>query len=489
LARRLSRPVRAVLGIDLGTTYFKAGLFSEDGQLLGMGRAVVAAQTNAGGRLEISPSRFQSLLGEVVGRALAESGLPSVAVEAVSYSSQANSFLLLDQDERPLTPIILWPDRRVEEIPPELSSVHSRPDFSTVTGLDLVSPFQCASKLLWLRDREPEVWRRMRMVMTVSDYFTYLMTGERAGDSGTASLLGLWNLPAGEWWKEGIAALGLLPTAFSRLCPPGTVVGRTTQRAADFLGVPPGIPFAVGSLDHHLAAIGSGVGPAVSVMESTGTVIACFAESAQFAPRRRCAMGPGVSGGAPFYSLAFHDSGAVVLEWYRNHYAADLSFDELTGLAERVPVGSDGLTCLPFANTYSDKQGFLSPGSQWPQYGRGHFARAIMESIAGELSLLLVQLRDNLPQRVLSTGGAAQSRLWLRIKADLTGCAMVTSGFPEAACAGAAMLAASAAGWFTTPIQASASWVKMEEPILPDAEAHRAYKDWFERYLRLRPPG
>jgi sugar (pentulose or hexulose) kinase len=323
------------------------------------------------------------------------------------------------------------------------------------------------------------------MIMTVSDYLTYLMTGERAGDSGTASLLGLWNLPAGQWWMEALGQLGLEPNFFSHLSPPGTVVGRISRGAADLFGLPRGIPFAVGGLDHHMAAIGSGVGPVASVSESTGTVLGCFADSARFTPRRLCAMGPGVAAGAPFYSLAFHDSGAVVLEWYRKRYAAHLSFDELARLAAAVPVGSEGLVCLPLADTFPGKEGFVSAG---PEHGHGHFARAIMESIAGELSLLLGRLcGDPLPGKILSTGGGARSDLWLRIKADLTGCAMVTTGFPEAACAGAAMLAASAAGWFASPMAASVSWVRIQNTILPDPGNHGLYRDWLERFLRLRP--
>jgi xylulokinase len=133
--------------------------------------------------------------------------------------------------------------------------------------------------------------------------------------------------------------------------------------------------------------------------------------------------------------------------------------------------------------TESDTR-FLLAG---PEHGHGHFARAIMESIAGELSLLLERLCGNpLPDRVLSTGGGARSDLWLRTKADITGCAMVTTGFPEAACAGAAMLAACAAGWFTSPMEASSSWVRIQKTILPDPERHKVYTDWLERFLRLR---
>jgi xylulokinase len=477
----------AVLGIDLGTTYFKAGLFSERGEILGMGRAVVAAETATPGRFEVPAARFQALLREVTSGALREASLPAEAVRAVSYSSQANSFLLLDRDGLPLTPVILWQDRRVEEMPAGLARLLARPDFLAVTGLDIVSPLMCAAKLLWLRTNEPRAWEHTAAVMTVSDYLTFLVTGERAGDSGTASLLGLWDLSAGRWWTQAFEELGFPAAAFSRLAPPGTVVGRTGGRAEELFGLPRGIPFAVGSLDHHVAAVGSGVGTAASVLESTGTVIACFAESAAYAPRRGCAMGPGVPGAAPYTSLAFHDSGAVVLEWYRNRYAGELSFDELAERAARVPPGSEGLVCLPLADTYPGREGFVSASAA---HGHGHFARAIMESIAGELSLLLSRLcGDSFPPRLLSTGGAARSELWLRIKADITGCAMVTAGFPEAACAGAAMLAAAAAGWFATAIEASSAWVRPDRTVLPDPEGRRAYAGWLERYLALRPPG
>jgi xylulokinase len=477
-----AEPVRAVLGIDLGTTYFKAGLFSADGGLLGLGKTAVEAETGTRGRFEIPVVRFQTLLRGVIGQAFDGAGLPPRSIDAVSYSSQANSYLLLDGDARPLTPIVLWQDRRVTDMPSDLARVHARPDFLTVTGLGLFGPLHCVPKVLWHRAREPEIWRQTRMIMTLSDYLTYLMTGERAGDSGTASLLGIWNLPAGAWWREALEELGLDPSCFSRLAPPGTVIGRTGAGAAELFGLPSGVPFAVGGLDHHMAAIGTGVGRLASVSESAGTVLGCFAESARFAPRPSCVMGPGVPSAAPFYSLAFHDSGGVVLEWYRTRYANHLSFDELSGLAEPVPMGSEGLLCLPLADTFPDKEGFVSAG---PGHGHGHFTRAIMESIAGELVLLLERLCGQpLPGRVLCSGGGARSSLWLRIKADLTGCEMVTTNYTEAACAGAAMLAASAARWFASPMEASSAWVRIGSSTLPDPDNHNAYLAWLERYRR-----
>ena len=218
------------------------------------------AEIGTPGRFELAAGRFQDLLRGVIRQAINAAGVAPAAIQAVSYSSQANSFLLLDGEGAPLSPIILWQDRRVGEVPAELVSLRGRADFLSTTGMDTVSPLGCASKLLWLREREADTWRATRMVMTMSDFLTRLMTGERAGSSGTASLLGLWNLPV-EWWQAALDACVSTRVFLSRLFPPGTVVGRTSGSATELFGVPKGIPFAVGSLDHHMAALAAGSGP------------------------------------------------------------------------------------------------------------------------------------------------------------------------------------------------------------------------------------
>jgi xylulokinase len=123
-----------------------------------------------------------------------------------------------------------------------------------------------------------------------------------------------------------------------------------------------------------------------------------------------------------------------------------------------------------------------------PNTGTAISPAAIMESIAAELSLLLGRLcGGSLSSRLLSSGGGSRSDLWLQIKADVTGCTLVTTGFPEAACAGAAMLAACAAGWFSSPVEASSAWVRVEKTFAPDPGNRARYQDWLTSFLRLRP--
>ena len=112
------------LGIDLGTSYFKLGLFDRQGRMLGLGRVPVET-TGAARRCELPVERFWSALRAGLGQALSMAGAERSAVRAVSYSSQANTFLLLDSAGEPLTPLVVWSDLRAEPPDPAGDLAHS----------------------------------------------------------------------------------------------------------------------------------------------------------------------------------------------------------------------------------------------------------------------------------------------------------------------------------------------------------------------------
>ena len=175
-------------------------------------------------------------------------------------------------------------------------------------------------------------------------------------------------------------------------------------------------------------------------------------------------MGPGTDEGS-FYQLAFDGNGASVLEWYQKTYAPSLMLQELDRLAEAVPAGCDGLVALPSANRYPGLEGFTGRSDR---HGHGHFARAIMESVANSLLELVKLLFDGqIPEKMVAAGGGAKSALWLQINADLLGTTFITTISPDTACQGAAMIAAKAAGWFDSLNDASESWLAAEKVFHP----------------------
>ena len=302
------------------------------------------------------------------------------------------------------------------------------------------------------------------------------MTGRRVGDGGTASLLGIFDLPAGELWHDALKTIELPESLFSQPLKPASLAGKVTTSGAETLGVRAGIPFVVGSLDHHIAGIGVGLGTTAEVSESTGTVLACLRNSDEFAPKPGCCMGPGTEHG--YYQIALSRHGASVLEWYQQKFMPESSVSELVALAEKVPLGSDGLIALPNANTFPELEGFVN---RRPDHTPGHFTRAIMESVAAELLGLIDTLcPKGRPGKIVATGGGARSDLWLQIKADLLGVKFVATNCLEAASLGSAMLAAVGAGWFENLHQAQAEWTKINRVFTPTKSGQDTYAKWFE---------
>ena len=445
-----------VLGIDLGTSYFKLGLFDRAGSLCGLGRVAVRTDSPAPGTCELPVERFWATLRQGLAQALANAGAQPGDVQAVGYASQANSFVLLDSAGRALTPLILWPDTRSQRVDKRIEALWAREDFLATTGLGVPIATEFAvAKLRCIQQNQPALWRRVAGFRTISDYLTQSLTGRAAGDEGAAALLGLWDLPGCDWWDDALAAAGLDRSHMAHLLPPGSVAGPLTHVAEDLLGLPSGIPLAVGSLDHHIAALGAGLSHLADVSESTGTVLACVRSCRELRPRAGCCAGAGMDR-ATYYLLAFDSNGAAALEWYRREHAPQHTIDQLVALAERVSPGCDGLTAAPSAEQFPALEAFA--GIQ-PQHGHGHFVRAIMESTAASLVRLIDCLcPEGRPERIVATGGGARSGLWLSIKSAATGSKFLAANCDEPACLGAAMLAARAAGWFGSLEVAVEAW-------------------------------
>lgn len=460
------------LGVDLGTTYFKAGVFDDTGRLLGLGRMPVEKNVSDD-QCELPVSTFWEALSEAVQQARIGAGIKAAAISALGYSSQANSFLLLDRNTSPLTPLVLWPDRRAAVLVGGRADPWRRPEFLQTTGVGVGSPEFAAYKLGWFRKEQPSLWRKVWMVQTVSDYFTFCLTGVRAGDCSTASLLGLWVQRKHTWWTDAFLDLGIEPSLMSTPLRSGTCVGPITREGAVRVGLTAGTPLVAGGLDHYVAAMGAGLGTIAEVSESTGTVLACVSLNDRFEPRDGTCVGPTHHDNL-YYEMAFNDAGASRLDWYRTHFAPSATIPELIALGAGAPPGCDGLRARPasgetgLADVFTNIRETHTPG---------HFVRAILEANAWSLAGLIDDLgRRRRPERVVATGGGAQSDFWLQLKADILGLEVVQVDCVEPACQGAAWLAAFGSGSPPEP-EGDYPWSRVKRRFHPDPAKQRAYHE------------
>lgn len=452
-----------LLGIDLGTSYFKVGLFDQAGKLKGLGRVAVPKQMPARGRCELPVEHFWQVLRRGLEEALAEAGANAAQIAGISYSSQANTFVLLDRWDRPLTPLVIWTDERGEPVEEELQQFSDTAEFGCRTGFHGITGAWAVAKWRWWQKSQPQQWAETRRVMTLSDYFTFSLTGEPVGDASTAAFLGLYDLTGRQWWPEALNAFAIDSDLLSDPLPPGTRCGHTSIGAVGHLGLPTGVPFTVGGLDHHVAGLGSGLGRLGEASISTGTVLAAMTLVDRVYPKSGCFHGPHFDR-VQTYRLAFDSMGAGQLEDYQRRFAPDYSLEQLVAMAALVQPG-----CVPKGE----------PRLGVPEREHGEFVRHLLERIAASHRSLLGQVMENRPApSIVATGGGARSPLWLQIKAAMLGATIIKPECQEPACLGASLLAGLGAGIFEGLDDASAAVVREEIRYTPEPELLDFYRDW-----------
>lgn len=441
------------LGVDLGTSYFKAGVFDAGGKLLGLGRFAVPKLSNE--RIsEVSHEEFQSTLKKCVDAAIENANVNRKDVVSFSYGSQANSFILLDKEGNELIPFIIWNDDRAS-MDTEVDAFSKESSFQKITGIGInPSPQFLINKLKWWRTTYPELFSKVAHVLTMPDYLCFKLAGERIVDTSTASLNGLVNFQTGDWWDDALQVAQIERVCLSKPAPIGTRCGFVTGDK-NFLGLKRGMAFCLGGLDHHVAAIGAGVGKLFDVSESTGTVIAAIEHSGNGDGHTDVCVSAGLSP-SRFFRMTFNENGAVALEWYQKNYASQYSLDELAQMAEKTPYDNDGLVAMFCVNRFDGLQGFQNIKDH---HHHGYFVKAIMNSTAASLHELFQQLQVKQGSRIVSTGGGAKSKLWRTIKSQVTGKKLSVPLYSEAACLGAAMIAAAGFGHFSNVYEAQEAWL------------------------------
>ncbi len=425
------------LGIDLGTSYFKFGLYDPQFRLAGLGRVAVEKDTGGKGIYEVPVKRFTEFIKTGIAQACSQAGITAAEITSIGYSSQANSFVMLDSDMNPLSPIILWTDSRTEVLDERVAELWSRDDFLETTAIGIDPPVQiCVNKLMWIRKTRPELWAKVRCVMTISDYLTYLFTGNKCGDLGSASLLALTDCENRRYWQTAFDILGLDPGLFVERYPVSYYAGETSDYASRNFGIGKGTRFYLGSLDHHIAALGAGIPANADISISIGTVVACVNITEKYLPRKNVCISPWPDG--KFCQLTYDCNGAVSLEWYKKNFANQHSVPQLVDMAEKAG-GNGGLKALPMAfEKKTLREAFENTSGEHPH---GHFVYALMESCADTLANLIRDLSiEEKPKKIAATGGGAASGLWLDIIAKKTGCRVNPCASPEPATLGAAML-------------------------------------------------
>lgn len=265
------------LGIDIGTSSVKAVLSDERGAIVAQAADTLEVSRPAPGFSEQSPQDWWRATVNAV------RGLPAssrAAVQAVGLSGQMHGATLLDVEDRPLRPAILWNDGRSAEecLEIERREPHSR----SITG-NIMMPGFTAPKVLWVARHEPEVFRRTACVLLPKDYVRLKLTGEKISDMSDASGSGWLNVGARDWSDEMLEATDLNRAHMPALSEGSSPAGMLMSGAAAELGLPR-VLVAGGGGDNAASAAGLGVVVPGQAFLSLGTSGVIFVVTDRFRP-------------------------------------------------------------------------------------------------------------------------------------------------------------------------------------------------------------
>ena len=474
------------VGLDLGTTGMKVGLFDASGRALAAASREFHLSTPAAGFAEFDADEYVARTFECVREVLSAPGVGADRVRAIGLSSQAQTFVVLGADGRPLRPAVSWLDVRAADEARALTALSRCRKGGEITAV------ASAPKLLWLRNHESDVMSRVRHVLLLPDYLIYRLTGCRMSDPVTAGSTSAFDVATGSWMAEILQACGLTTDMMPTVSTPGSPVGCLSADAARELGLPAKVLVAVGTNDQLAGALGAGnVEPGcASLALGTALAIIATAGAAGQLPRGVGSFPhPAGSTEKPDLSaiLAYAKTTGIVVRWFRDNFAPSLSYDELFAEAGSVEVGAGGVTCVPHFS------GSATPDFRSSVRGafvgidlthrRAHLARALAESLAFTVRQNLELLAPAVHvQKLRAIGGGAKSDLWLQIIADVTGVVVERAKVTEAACLGAAELAMAAAGTLGTVGEISRRLYRSSRSFRPDSTVRSDYDRAYARY-------
>jgi xylulokinase len=485
------------LTFDVGTTSVKTALFDREGKVLHKVSRDYKLNSPKVDWYEVEPETYWSAVMGGFKEIVHKSGVPPGDIKTISGCSQGETVIFLDKYDNALRPAIVWYDNRARQEVDEMKELLDAREFYRTTGLLEIDTTWTALKILWVRNNEKDVFKKIAKIILVEDYIVYRLTGQYVSSSSLICSTALIDIQEKTYWDKTVDYIGIRDN-LPRIIDEGSVVGKIKPSISKELGISGSVIVVKGSMDQATGAVGAGnIKPGI-VTESTGSALAVLAtvEKIGFDEKVRLPYQPHAIKDK-YVMLPYAQTSGIVYKWFRDEFGgfpeglADSGFEELNRLAESVPPGAEGLVFLPFlAGASFPENDTFARGVFFGitlKHGKAHFSRAIMESIGYMLKKILMYVEETgvSVQEIHSMGGGARSNFWLQMKSDICNYEIVKMEEEETPTLGAAILASVKAGDYKTIEEAVQIMVKKGRRFTPDLKKSEAYSRNFSLYNEL----
>lgn len=404
------------LGIDLGSTVFKAEIFDDAMKSVGRGAAPVVYGTTEGTRIEMPVAETEAAFKDAIVEALSAVGCAASDLKAIGMTSQAQTFTLRTAEGQARFPFISWRGTLDDySIPHEML-----PDFGMHTSFGNCSPGLTVSKVAYLQKQaDGKAVAPTDGVRWLPTWFVEELTGRAVVDENLAAMCGFYSLEKKTWWPEALKLCGISVSNLPELIELGEAVGITSAGAARF-GLPEGIPIVLAGNDQTSGAYGAAIHENDSVFAGLGTAQVVYACLPRL-PKPIAGLIRGPYPGGRFYRLGADSYGSGTINWARTVLPGLSDVKALDAAIESAPADCHGVRFIPDG---------LAGAGRWtgldhPEATVADQARAMMMVQVERLGELfdLVQAEVHTQRVVLSGGGAAsvpwRAMLAKRFKAEI----------------------------------------------------------------------
>jgi xylulokinase len=468
------------LGIDVGTTGIKALAVDASGGVVRGFSHPLALLTPHPAWAEQDPECWWegvlSILRQVPG---------DLEVERIGLSGQMHTLVPLDDSGNVLRNAILWCDQRTaSECEYATSRLGGEERVIELTGNPIYPGFTLP-KILWLRNREPEVYGRIATCLIAKDYIAYRLTGELGCDPSDASGSAMYDVVNREWNETLLRKLDINSRLLPRIQGSFEVRGRLRADLARELSWGE-VEVVSGGADNAVAALGIGAGEPGDCMISIGTSGTVLGVTERKLPDKTGKLHffnhviPETS-----YYMGVMLSAAASLNWFKDKMGPNLSWAEVECGIERTPIGGDGLLWLPYLQ--GERTPHRNPNARGVLFGLSTMSdemrifRAVMEGITYGLrdSFELLKERTEI-KRVIVVGGGAKNRVWREMLAANVKAPITAPTIDEGGAYGAAMLAAMGGGVGIATVKGWVREASVTEPKEADCAKYDAVYGQFK---------
>lgn len=491
--------MKYLIGTDIGTSGTKSIIMDTEGNLIAQDLQEYDVLTPKPLWAEQWPDVWLDATKKSIRNAVVKSGVNTEEIAGICISGlYGGSGIPLDENMEPVRPCLIWMDRRAAEQEKWVIRNVGVEKLKRIThnGTD---PYYGYLKILWVKDNEPENWKRTKLFLPPNNFVIYKLTGNIAIDySAAGNIGGIFDMNTHTWSYELMDDMGIPHSMMpQKIVESSDIVGRLTEEAAKEVGLPAGMPVCAGGVDCGVATFGLGVFQPGEYVAAIGTsMCAALIHDKPIKAEDLIEWPYVISANTLSYSFGGGATAGAVIKWFRDNFAELEKKAEMEGgpnayavldqKAAALPAGSEGLIVLPYF------MGERSP--VWDTNARGmilglslahtqaHVYRAFLEAVAYSLRHSMEATNTDLGDTILVAGGVSKSKLWRQIIADVTGVNVLYPKNDVEANLGDVMLAGIGTGVLT--LDEIKKWQTLDEKVVPNPEAHAVYNRYYALYRR-----